>query len=202
MSALPTTMSFGPLTIEHDESVLRPRPWTTLQSAWAAELLSDLPPGPVLELCTGAGHIGLLAAHLSGRHLVAVDLSPSACDLAQRNSRRAKLEHLVEVRNSDLSQACRPDETFVLVIADPPWVRSDRTGDFPEDPLLAIDGGPAGLDVAHRCLDVAAAHLAAGGQVLLQLGGDEQVEPLVTSRWREVARRRGERGLVVQLELA
>ena len=55
-------MVFGHLPIAFDERVLRPRPWTVAQSRWAAELLHDRPaPSAVLELCAGAGHIGLLA---------------------------------------------------------------------------------------------------------------------------------------------
>ena len=62
-------MAFGGLTIAYDDRVLRPREWTTAQSDWAAELMVTAPGGPVLELCSGAGHIGLLAVAASGRRL-------------------------------------------------------------------------------------------------------------------------------------
>ena len=58
------TMTFGDLEIAYDDRVLTPRPWTALQSEWAAELLESAPAGPVLELCAGAGQIGLLAVRL------------------------------------------------------------------------------------------------------------------------------------------
>ncbi|MBI2244007.1 MAG: methyltransferase, partial [Nocardioides sp.] len=61
ISHAPETMGFGPLRITFDGRVLRPRPWTAAQSEWAAEILADAPAGPVLELCAGAGQIGLLA---------------------------------------------------------------------------------------------------------------------------------------------
>src|SRR5207342_2779859 len=48
------TLSFGGLSIAHDDRVLRPRRWTLHQSHWALELLPGLPDGPVLELCSGA----------------------------------------------------------------------------------------------------------------------------------------------------
>ena len=73
-------LAFGPLTIAFDERVLRPREWTAAQSAWAADLMTSAPDGPVLELCSGAGHIGLLAVLLSSRPLVCVDASSVACD--------------------------------------------------------------------------------------------------------------------------
>ncbi|MEN3273049.1 MAG: hypothetical protein V7636_1810, partial [Actinomycetota bacterium] len=59
--------SFGGLEIAFDDGVLTPRPWTIEQSQWAIELLHALPDGPVLELCCGAGQIGLVVAHATGR---------------------------------------------------------------------------------------------------------------------------------------
>ena len=55
------TVQIGALTIAYDASVLEPRPWTARQSEWAADLLSVAPAGRMLELCAGAGQIGLLA---------------------------------------------------------------------------------------------------------------------------------------------
>ena len=54
-------MTIDELEISYDQRVLEPRPWTAAQSRWASSLFRVLPPGPVLELCAGAGHIGLLA---------------------------------------------------------------------------------------------------------------------------------------------
>ena len=78
--------TLGGLDIAYDGRVLRPRAWTAAQSEWAADLLAVAPDGPVLELCTGAGHIGLLAIHGSARRLVAVDADPIACDYAGANA--------------------------------------------------------------------------------------------------------------------
>ncbi|WP_377325566.1 methyltransferase [Pimelobacter simplex] len=169
-------MAFGPLAIEYDETVLRPRRWTVAQGRWAATLLPALPPGPVLELCAGAGQIGLLAVHGTRRALVAVDASPTACAWARHNAASNGLR--ADVREASLSDALRPDESFPLVIADPPWVPHDDIGRHPDDPVTAIDGGPDGLDVARQCVELAAAHLAPGGSVLLQLGTNEQADRL------------------------
>lgn len=74
-------MEFCGLVISYDERVLEPRPWTADQSRWAADLIVASPPGEVLELCCGAGQIGLLATALtpvgSRRKLVAIDLNPA-----------------------------------------------------------------------------------------------------------------------------
>jgi release factor glutamine methyltransferase len=179
-AAVGEQVAFGALTITFDERVLRPRPWTVGQSDWAAELLADAPAGPVLELCSGAGHIGLLAAHLSGRPMVCVDVSPEACELTRANAEAAGLADQVEVREGSMDAVLAPDERFVLVIADPPWVESDSITTYPEDPVLAIDGGVDGLALARTCLTVSAKHLESGGLVVLQVGTTEQAQSLVT----------------------
>lgn len=201
------TAAFGGLQIAYDDRVLEPRPWTAAQSAWAAELAERAPEGDVLELCTGAGQIGLLAVAGSARRLVAVDADPTAASYARANARAAGLADRVEVRLARLEDALGPDERFPVVIADPPWVTRQRTGAFPNDPLSAIDGGDDGLDVARACLEVIERHLAPGGAAVLQVGSAEQAAVL-----REWLRGRGvltlgetrvhERGVLARLDHA
>lgn len=167
--------TFGPLSIGYDRRVLEPRPWTTAQSAWASHLLGDAPEGPVLELCAGAGQIGLLAVASTDRRLVAVDADPVASMFTRMNAGEAGLADRVEARTGELQTVVGPDERFALVIADPPWVESARVPQFADDPVSAIDGGTDGLDLARACLHVAAAHLSPGGSVVLQVGGTEHV---------------------------
>lgn len=160
--------------IEYDERVLEPRPWTVRQSRWAADLLATAPEGPVLELCAGAGQIGLLAVTAVPRPLVSVDLNPVACDYVRRNAAAAGLADRVEVRHGELDAVLRPDERFAVAIADPPYLLPEEMAAHPEDPPLAIDGGADGLAVARRCLDVIARHLLPGGSAVMQLRNDEQ----------------------------
>jgi release factor glutamine methyltransferase len=168
------TCRFGPLSIEYDERVLRPRPWTIAQSEWAMELAAEAPPGPLLELCAGAGHIGLVAAAATGRPIVQVEADPVAAEFARRNAQRARVEAEVRVRR--LEEATAPDERFPLVIADPPYLPSSDIVRWPDDPVSAIDGGPDGLAVVRACLTVAARCLESGGPFLLQVAGPGQAE--------------------------
>jgi release factor glutamine methyltransferase len=199
-------MEFGSLAIAFDERVLRPRPWTTAQSHWAAELLESAPAGPVLELCAGAGHIGLLAVAGSDRALVCVDVSPVACGHARRNAEANGLGDRVEVREGPMDEVVRDSERFALVVADPPWVRRTEIDRYPDDPVVAIDGGEDGLDLARLCLDVARRHLRPGGTVLLQIGTLDQADALraelAEDELRLVEVRECERGVVVRLDLA
>jgi methylase of polypeptide subunit release factors len=169
---------FGPLTVRYDEQVLAPRPWTVLQSRWAADLAPTVPEGPMLELCSGAGHIGQAAARWSGRRIVQVDIDAHACTLARANAVANELADLVEVRCGDLEEVVTAGERFPLVLADPPYLPTEDVDDWPDDPELAVDGGDDGLELARAALRVAAAHVTAGGVVLLQALGRAQVEQL------------------------
>jgi release factor glutamine methyltransferase len=174
-------ITFGPLVVTFDDAVLHPRPWTLLQAAWLDELDREgaLPPGPILELCCGAGHIGQAAAAFTGRALVQVDLDPHACALARANAESNGLGAAVEVRNRELGAAVAGGERFPVVLADPPYVPSDEVGSWPDDPALAIDGGDGeGLALPRRCVAVAAHALADGGVVLLQAKGAAQIEAI------------------------
>ncbi|MFC6286731.1 methyltransferase [Nocardioides sp. GCM10027113] len=204
------SMDFGPLQIRYDDRVLLPRPWTAAQSRWGAELLRTAPDGPVLELCSGAGHIGLLMLALAVREpgpvrsLVCVDAEPAAVELTRLNAAAAGLGELVEVRHARLEEALADDERFAVVVADPPWVPTDETGRYPEDPLTAIDGGDDGLDVARACVALAARHLRPGGSTVVQLGTERQAELLAADPVRgdlvpgEV--RVEERGVLLRLD--
>jgi release factor glutamine methyltransferase len=75
-----------------------------------------------------------------------------------------------------LEQAVPPEERFPLVIADPPYLRTGDVGRFPDDPRLAIDGGPDGMAVVRSCLAVAARHLGPGGALVLQVAGPAQAD--------------------------
>lgn len=172
------SVDFGGLTIAFDDRVLRPRSWTLAQSLWAAELMSTAPAGAVLELCCGAGHIGLASIASTDRSLVCVDLDVTAVEYCLVNARAAGLGERVEVRFGHLDHVVADTEAFGVIIADPPWVPAAETGRFPEDPLVAIDGGNDGLDVARACLRVFEKHLATDGSAVLQVGSTHQMDEL------------------------
>lgn len=204
------SVDYGPLHIAYDSRVLTPRDWTRQQSTWAADLMWTLPAGPMLELCSGAGHIGLLAAHLSGRAAVLVDMEPTACHYARLNAEAAGLGEIVEVRQARADVALRAGEVFACILVDPPWVPTHEIGRFPEDPELAINGGLDGLDVIRDLLHVVAPALHPEGVALVQLGTSAQVEALHSWLSTDASpaltvtevRVHGERGVVAKVEHA
>ena len=202
VSGTSRTVDFEGLSIEYDERVLEPRAWTAEQSRWAAELIGSAPPGPVLELCSGAGHIGLLAVTLAPRSLVCVDADAAACAFLRRNAARAGVR--VDVREGPMDEVLSPDERFAVVIADPPWVSTSEVERYPEDPVAAIDGGADGLDLVRLCLGVVERHLAPDGSAVLQVGPSQvaSVERLVGHHSALTVRetRTFERGALVRID--
>ena len=169
-------IDFGPVQMAFDGSVLRPRPWTLAQSAWAAELA---PAGqPLLEVGCGAGHIGLAAAVMSGARLVQVDRDPAACRWAGLNATASGWADRAEQRCGTAADVLADGEMFDVVIADPPYVPSEEVGLYPEDPPGAIDGGPDGLGQVRSFLRDITGHVTPKGSVLLQVRGAGQVVEL------------------------
>jgi release factor glutamine methyltransferase len=178
-------VDFEGLRIRTDPGVLVPRGWTAAQAHWAAELASGATDGPILEVCAGAGHLGLLTARLTGRDLVAVDLNPVAGSLIQQNAEDAGV--VVDVRIGDMASVLGPDEFFPVMVVDPPWVRSREVEHFPEDPVLAIDGGEDGLRLVRASVGVIAEHLAPQGVAIVQVGPDQGEEAAVIARAQGLA---------------
>lgn len=168
------SMTFGPLRIGYDGRVLAPRPWTLMQSTWAAELAPDLPVGPIVELWCGAGQIGLAAAVMTERSAVLVDRDPTACAYARLNASFNGLVERTEIRQRELDAAFDANERFSLMLADPPRLPTAEVASFGADPMGAIDGGPDGTDLIVQCLAVFAQHLVDGGVALLQVRGQDQ----------------------------
>jgi len=173
--SLPTEVAtFGGLDISWDRRVLRPRAWTTAHSYWAVALSTRSPAGPLLELCCGAGQIGLLAAVLTGRSLVQVDWDPVATEYARRNAAAAGITS--EVRTATMTDALEPDERFGVIILDAPVVPSARLEEHPHDPVGSIDGGIDGTDLLVLGIGVALRHLDPSGHLVAQAAASEQVE--------------------------
>ena len=130
------------------------------------------PAGPqdiIVDLCCGAGAIGAaLAAAVDRAEVHAVDIDPAAVRCARRNVPG----HVYE---GDLY---RPLPASLrgrvgLVVANVPYVPTGEIGFLPpearaHEPLVALDGGPDGLNVLRRVAAGAPEWLAPGGHLLIE----------------------------------
>jgi release factor glutamine methyltransferase len=127
----------------------------------------------VLDLCCGSGAVGAaLADALERVELHAADLDPAAVRCARRNTEGAG----GRVHQGDLF-APLPSGLrgrIDLLAANVPYVPSGSVDFLPpeareHEALMALDGGPDGLDVLRRVTAHAARWLAPGGALLFEV---------------------------------
>jgi release factor glutamine methyltransferase len=146
-----------------------PRPQTDELARRAAALLPA--GGRALDLCTGAGAIAAhLRAEVPGATVIGVELDPVAAACARSNG--------VDVVIGDLDQPLRRGTGFDVVTAVAPYVPTGDLAYLPADvqryePRRALDGGPDGIDLVRRVVEVARRLLRPGGWVLVEVGGEQ-----------------------------
>ena len=159
--------------------VFTPRPETELLAQTALEEAASLstPDGgiTVVDLCAGSGAIGLWLAHqLPQVRLLSVELSSEAAEFLSTN-----LEHYASGRSEmvvgDIEKALdhRLSGEVDLVVSNPPYLIPGEELDretATADPPLALFGGPDGLEVIARVVQVTRTILRPGGLVLIEHG--------------------------------
>lgn len=195
-------MPFRHIVLRCERGVLIPRPETevlvdaALEGVDAAAGEGDV---RVLEVGTGTGCIALsIASERPGTLVTATDLSPRAIELATRNREALGLDDAVDVVECDLASGVDPKlmGTFSVLVSNPPYIPTRVLADeVPAEvrdfePELALDGGPDGLDVFRRLLDLAPEALAPGGMLAVELfeGALDAAADLVRGRagWASV----------------
>jgi release factor glutamine methyltransferase len=108
--------------------------------------------------------------------ILATDDAPEALDLARENAVGHAVGDRVAFREADLIPG--DERAFDLVLANLPYVRTDAVADLPVaasfEPRHALDGGPDGLDVIRRLLEILPEVLAQRGLALLEIGADQE----------------------------
>ncbi|KRE29533.1 protein-(glutamine-N5) methyltransferase, release factor-specific [Mycobacterium sp. Soil538] len=159
------TAAFGPVDLHVGPGVFIPRPETEALLEWA--LAQPLPPEAVIvDLCTGSGALAVaLAAGRPAARVIGVDDSAEALTYARRNAAGTAVELVrADATASDLLSDLAG--TVDLLVVNPPYIPADAALE-PEvaqhDPAHALYGGPDGMAVIDRIVDVAARLLRSGG---------------------------------------
>lgn len=181
------TAPFCGLEMAVSRDVLVPRPETELLAEGGWEFLSIVgsQPPTALDIGTGSGCIAIaLASKCPAAKVCAVDVSPTALDMAKRNATRNNVGERIEFILSDGFAALPKESRFDLIISNPPYIASAEIETLePEvrdhDPRGALDGGPDGLDFYRRFAVEARPFLKSGGKIMLEFG-DGQGESIKT----------------------
>jgi release factor glutamine methyltransferase len=180
---------FYRLDFEVTPDVLIPRPETELIVEAALILLEDKAAPRFADMGTGSGCVAVSLLHeLARARAVAVDTSPAALTVAERNAERHGVSDRLRLVHSDLFSAFDGAEVFDAIVSNPPYVRAD---DLPalqrevqREPQSALDGGPDGLAIIRRLLSDAPNFLRDGGYLIFEIGAGqaEVVTKLIDAR--------------------
>ena len=178
-----------------DKRVIVPR-------SFIAELLRDhlspwltRKPKRALDLCTGSGCLAvLLALSFEKTRVDAADLSMKALEIAKLNIKNYHLGKRVRAIRSDLFRSLDKAK-YDLIVSNPPYVTARSMARLPREyrhePALALAAGKDGLDVVHRILAEAKAHLRPGGLLVCEIGGNrralERAYPSLEFSWPETS---------------
>lgn len=130
----------------------------------------------IVDLCCGAGAVGLAVfAALDDSELLAADIEPSAVRCARRN-----VGNLGQVFQGDLYDPL-PVELqgrVTVLLANAPYVPTEAISMMPQEarlyePMVALDGGPDGLDVQRRVVAEAPLWLAPDGILLIETSNSQ-----------------------------
>ena len=151
----------------------------------------------IADIGTGSGAIALaLAAHLPQAAITAIDLSPTALEVAQANAEALELSSRVRFLASDLLASLSSPEahaSFDAIVSNPPYV---STSDAPElhpqvreyEPSSALFAGADGLEVYRRLIPQASEALKPGGLLSFEIGhGQKEALSRLLIGWKDVA---------------
>ncbi len=180
---------------------LIPRPETELLVELALAQAPANQPVRIADLGTGSGCIAISLAHERPHwQITAVDKSRAALRVAKANADRlaASPVRLVE---SDWCAALA-DHHYDLIIANPPYIRSDdahlHQGDVRFEPRSALTAGADGLEDIRIICAQAGDKLKPGGQLLLEFGYDQidsVVEIISANGFSDIQRHRDLAGI-------
>jgi release factor glutamine methyltransferase len=166
---------FFDLEFDVTPDVLIPRPETELLVERAIGWLHVHPDRrQVADVGTGSGCIGIaLAANIPDLHVMGSDISQAAVKMAQHNAVKNGVGQRMEFVHCDLFP---PETEYDLIIANLPYIPTKTLYKLPiygHEPMMALDGGPDGLQLIRGLLTAAPDRLVPGGLLLLELEASE-----------------------------
>lgn len=168
-------VGFRHLEIACDPRALVPRPETEQLVDLALERLRDEPRARVHEVGVGTGCVALSLRHeKASLRVTGSDVSPDALALARHNAQNLGI--WLPLCRAHLLDGIRP-ESLDAVVSNPPYIASAEIATLSEevrrDPVLALDGGPDGLDLVRPLVEQALEALKPGGWLLVEHGHDQ-----------------------------
>ncbi len=166
---------FMSLNFEVDSATLIPRSDTEILVETVIEHCADKKDVNILDIGSGSGCIAVsLAKFLPNAHVVSVDISSDALEVAQRNAASNGVGDRVEfIKHNILTGFPLPEMFWDVIVSNPPYIPSGDIDGLDKkvkcfEPLTALDGGADGLDF-YRFISKNAP-LSKGGMLAFEVG--------------------------------
>ncbi len=190
---------FWSLPFEVSPAVLVPRPDTELLVEVALDAGRKMESPTVVDVGTGTGCIACaLAKELETARVFALERSPEALAIAQKNCETLELQARVTVVESDLLNSLPEEvEKIDLLCANLPYIPSGKMEGLMTDvrdfePHAALDGGTDGLDFIRPLIEQAQPRMIGGGVIVLEADPEQMdaIQDLLQSAGFEGAERK------------
>jgi release factor glutamine methyltransferase len=170
---------FYSLNFHVSPDVLIPRPETEFAVIAVLDRLKeragDATPARIVDVGTGSGAIAVtVAKHAPQAEVTAIDISPTALAIAQRNAEENQVAERIRFVAGDLLADLPGQEQFDIVVSNPPYVSESEFAELsPEvaryEPRQALVAGEQGTEVIARLIPQAAERLVAGGWLMMEI---------------------------------
>ncbi|MBD3274182.1 MAG: peptide chain release factor N(5)-glutamine methyltransferase [Candidatus Marinimicrobia bacterium] len=175
---------FMGLPFQVDERVLIPRPETEILVEHAVDWLRKQPQDSrkVLDVGTGSGCIAVsIAALVTGANVIATDVSEDALHIAKQNAELNKVTKNIAFLQNNILEADPQNVPFNLIVSNPPYISHQDSEMVQKDvldyePEIALFAEGNGLLFYEHFATRASGWLDKGGQIILEIGGDHQVD--------------------------
>jgi release factor glutamine methyltransferase len=162
-------------SFEVTPDVLIPRPETELIVETVLDLFPDDARFSFADVGTGSGCIAISILHeRQHAQATAIDKSPRALEVTDRNANRHQVLARLRLLQSDLFSELGRSETFDLIVSNPPYVpdheMSGLQREVQREPRSALAGGSDGLDVVRGLMRAAPPHLKGNGYLIFEFG--------------------------------
>jgi release factor glutamine methyltransferase len=163
-----------------DRDVMVPTPETEILCELAISYVNNegLEYPEILDVGVGSGVIAVtVACELPESSITAVDISRPALTVARKNAAMHEVESRIRILKSDLFSAIPENETFDLILCNPPYISEREYEKLPRevlaDPKISLISGVEGLDFIRRLIEEAPDYLKRSGRLMFEIGFDQ-----------------------------
>lgn len=167
-----------------DENVLIPQPDTEILVEavinYCKNITNTIPNKniKILDLCTGSGAIAIsIAKYVENTEIIATDVSTKAIQIAKLNAEKNLVHTKIKFIESDMFSNIN-DENFDIIVSNPPYIETDIIStlnvEVQKEPLLALNGGPDGLNFYRLIINNGGKYLKNNGKLFLEIGYNQK----------------------------